>query len=75
MLVEEGVRCVENLYLQNLVALRDRVDDVLTFGDFAKHGVQGPGVASFRLGALGWEELEPDAAAGLICFEGADGVR
>ena len=43
--------------------------------DFAKHGVQGPGVASFRLGALGWEELNPGAAAGLICFEDSDGAR
>jgi hypothetical protein len=43
--------------------------------DFAEHGVRGPGVASFRLGAQGWDELDPDVADRLISFEDGDGVR
>jgi hypothetical protein len=43
--------------------------------DFAEHGIRGLGVASFRLGTQGWDELAPDAAGRLISFEDGDGVR
>jgi hypothetical protein len=43
--------------------------------DFAAGGVQGPGVAAFRLSMHGWDELDFTAAARLICFRDSDGVR
>jgi hypothetical protein len=43
--------------------------------DFASEGVQGPGVAAFRLSVNGWDELDPSAASRLIYFEDSDGVR
>jgi hypothetical protein len=43
--------------------------------DFAERGVRGPGVASFRLGPQGWDELDTAVVNRLISFEDGDGVR
>jgi len=43
--------------------------------DFGARGVRGPGVASFRLSADGWDELDPPSATQLISYEDSLGVR